>query len=108
MLNRWTPENPNTDVPRLQNGISGQDGMSSRWLFDASYLNIKNINLGYTIPEALTSKFGVSNLRAFVAFDNAFIFTKNEGMDPQRSFTGTADYTYPLFRTYTVGLNANF
>lgn len=108
ILNRWTPENPNTDVPRLQNGISGQDGMSSRWLFDASYLNIKNINLGYTIPDALISKFGVSNLRAFIALDNTFIFTKNEGMDPQRSFNGTADYTYPLFRTYTIGLNANF
>ncbi|SIT90897.1 SusC/RagA family TonB-linked outer membrane protein [Pontibacter indicus] len=108
LLNRWTPENPNTDVPRLQNAITNQDGYSSRWLFDASYLNIKNINFGYTLPASLISKVGVSNVRAFASVENALILTKNPGMDPQRTFNGTADFTYPVMRTYTIGLNANF
>ncbi|MBD1398001.1 TonB-dependent receptor [Pontibacter sp. JH31] len=108
ILNRWTPENTNTDVPRLQQGIASQDGASTRWLFDASYLNVKNINLGYTLPNTLTSRIGVNNMRAFVSVDNAKIFTKNEGMDPQRSFTGTSDFSYPVMRTFTLGLNGNF
>lgn len=108
MLNRWTPENTTSDVPRLQQGLATQDGISTRWLYDASYLNIKNINLGYTLPNTLTSRVGVNNMRAFVSVDNAKIFTKNEGMDPQRSFTGTSDFTYPVMRTFTLGLNANF
>ncbi|MEJ8757903.1 TonB-dependent receptor [Pontibacter sp. H259] len=108
LLNRWQKPGDVTDVPRLHNGIANQDGASSRWLFDASYLSIKNINFGYTLPSALTSKVNVNNVRAFVSVDNALTLTKNEGMDPQRSFAGTADYTYPVMRTYTVGINANF
>ncbi|NEM96705.1 SusC/RagA family TonB-linked outer membrane protein [Pontibacter burrus] len=108
ILKRWQKPGDITDVPRLQQGVTLQDGQSTRWLFDASYLNIKNINLGYTIPAALTSKLNVSNVRAFVSVDNAVILTKNEGMDPQRSFAGTSDFSYPVMRTYTIGLNANF
>jgi ribosomal protein L27 len=108
ILNRWQQKGDITDVPRLQNGVTKQDGASTRWLFDASYLTIKNINFGYTLPKSLTSKVNVNSMRAFITVDNALIITKNEGMDPQRSFNGTADYTYPAMRTYTVGLNANF
>ncbi|PRY10683.1 TonB-linked SusC/RagA family outer membrane protein [Pontibacter ummariensis] len=110
ILNRWqSEENPGDGkTPRLQNGISGQDGASTRWLFDASYLTVKNINIGYTLPKSLTGKLGGATLRVFGAVDNAVILTKNEGMDPQRSFNGTSDYTYPIYRTATVGLNANF
>lgn len=108
ILNRWQKPGDITDVPRLQNGVTNQDGQSTRWLYDASYLNIKNINLGYTLPSNLTSKLSISNVRAFISVDNAFIFTKNEGMDPQRSFAGTSDYSYPVMRTYTIGVNANF
>ncbi|MFD3001151.1 SusC/RagA family TonB-linked outer membrane protein [Pontibacter toksunensis] len=108
ILDRWQQPGDITNVPRLQTGVAGQDGASNRWLFDASYLTVKNINFGYTIPASLTNKIGVSSLRAFTAMDNALILTKNEGMDPQRSFDGTSDYTYPIFRTVTFGLNANF
>jgi TonB-linked SusC/RagA family outer membrane protein len=108
MLNRWQKPGDITDVPRLQRGITNNDAASTRWLFDASYLTVKNINLGYTLPKSLTGKVGVGTVRAFAAADNAFIFTKNEGMDPQRSFDGRSDYSYPIFRTFTLGLNANF
>jgi TonB-linked SusC/RagA family outer membrane protein len=108
ILNRWQKPGDITDVPRLQTNVTKQDGASTRWLFDRSYGAVKNINLGYTLSNNLANRFGIGNLRAFVSIDNALLFTANSGMDPQRSFNGTSDYSYPLFRTYTFGLNANF
>ncbi|WP_026236160.1 SusC/RagA family TonB-linked outer membrane protein [Pontibacter roseus] len=107
ILNRWTPENRNTDVPRVQNALATQNGISSRYLFDATWANVKNINLGYTLPTNLAGKVGLNSVRAFLAVDNAYLYTTEKGMDPQRSFTGTSDFTYPPFRTYTFGLNVN-
>jgi TonB-linked SusC/RagA family outer membrane protein len=108
ILNRWQKPGDITKVPRLQRGIANNDSPSSRWLYDASFLTVKNMNLGYTLPKTVTSKAGMHGLRAFVAADNAFIFTKNKGMDPQQAFNGRSDYAYPIFRTFTLGLNASF
>ena len=108
MRNRWQKPGDINEVPRLQRGITNNESPSTRYLFDASFLNIKNINLGYTLPKAVTGKVGMSGIRAFVAADNAFIFTKNKGMDPQQSFNGRSDFSYPIFRTFSLGLNANF
>jgi TonB-linked SusC/RagA family outer membrane protein len=107
MLRRWQNPGDITDVPRLQRGVANQDGLSTRFLYDASYLTLKNINLGYTIPKSLFSKYGISSFRAFVSVDNAITATKRLGMDPQRTFNGTSDFTYPIFRTFTFGLNVN-
>jgi TonB-linked SusC/RagA family outer membrane protein len=105
ILNRWTTPGQITDVPRIQNALATQSGQSSRFLFDASYLNIKNVTLGYTLPKNLTGKIGVNGLKVFANVDNAYLFTKEKGMDPQRAINGVSDYTYPIFRTFTVGLN---
>jgi TonB-linked SusC/RagA family outer membrane protein len=107
MLRRWQNPGDITDVPRLQRGVANQDGTSTRFLYDASYLTLKNINLGYTIPKSLVSKYGINSFRAFVSVDNAITATKRLGMDPQRTFNGTSDFTYPIFRTFTFGLNVN-
>lgn len=107
ILNAWKAPGDQTDVPRLQNNIPGAsapNSASSRFLFDASYLNIKNITLGYTFDKALVSRAGLSGLRLFANVDNAVIFTSRKGMDPQRAFTGTADYTYPTMRNFTFGV----
>ena len=107
MLRRWQKAGDVTDVPRLQRGITNQDGQSTRFLYDASYLTLKNVNLGYNIPKSVFSRFGISSFRAFVAVDNAITATKRLGMDPQRTFDGTSDFTYPIFRTFSFGLNVN-
>lgn len=107
ILNAWTEPGQVTDVPRLQNAIGAANAgnsASSRFLFDASYLNVKNITLGYNFDKLLISRMGLSGLRVFANVDNAAIFTKRKGMDPQRSFTGTADYTYPTMRNFTFGV----
>lgn len=107
ILDAWKAPGDITDVPRLQNNIASANAgnaASSRFLFDATYLNIKNITLGYNFDKAGISRFGLSGLRLFANVDNAAIFTKRRGMDPQRAFTGTADYTYPTMRNFTFGV----
>jgi hypothetical protein len=107
ILNRWQNPGDVTTVPRLQNAIAGQDGASSRWLVDGSWLNIKNITLGYQLPKAMANRLSLAGAQVFVNVDNAWLFTAKKGMDPQRVFTGTADATYTPFRTISAGFSVN-
>ncbi len=99
---RWQKPGDVTNVPRLQNATN-QDGASSRFLFDASYLNIKNITLGYNLSASAARKLHLKDLQFFVNVDNAMIFTAKKGGDPQQSFDGTVNAAYPPFRTFTIG-----
>lgn len=107
MLNRWQNPGDVTNIPRLQNAIAGQDGASSRWLVDGSYLNIKNITLSYSLPRAMANRMSLAGAQLFVNMDNAWLFTAKKGLDPQRSFAGTADASYTPFRTVSVGVSVN-
>jgi TonB-linked SusC/RagA family outer membrane protein len=95
-------------IPRVQNGNTNVNYTSSRFLTDASYLNIRNLTLGYTLPKSLSSKVGLSSLRIFGTADNLKIWSKRQGMDPQQAFTGLSDYTYAPVKTFTIGLNVTF
>lgn len=106
-LNRWQNPGDVTNVPRMQNAIAGQDGASTRWLMDGSYLNIKNITLSYNLPANLARRLYVGGLNIFANVDNAHLFTAKKGMDPQRSFAGTSDASYTPFRTINFGINVN-
>lgn len=106
ILDRWQKPGDVTTVPRLQNAISGQDGASTRWLFDGSYLNIKSISLSYSLPADAAEKLYLGGLDFFVNGDNLFLFSAHKGMDPQRSFAGTSDWSYTPYRTISVGINA--
>jgi hypothetical protein len=107
ILNRWQKPGDITNVPRLQNAIGGQDGASTRWLVDGSYFNFKNITLSYSLTGSLANRLHLNNAQIFASVDNAYLFTAKKGLDPQRAFSGTADATYPPFRTITFGLNVN-
>jgi TonB-linked SusC/RagA family outer membrane protein len=107
ILQRWQKPGDVTIVPRVQNAISGQDGASTRWLVDGSYLNIKNITLSYTLGKSFAEKIALNGLQIFFNVDNAYLFTAKKGMDPQRAFTGTSDATYTPFRTVSLGFTAN-
>ena len=105
-LDRWTPENPDTDVPRLnENNLSG--GYSSFWVQDNSYLRLKNLQLGYTLPESLTRKISAENIRIYANAQNLFVLTKFEGFDPERGIRQTG-VGYPLHRTITFGIGITF
>ncbi|TGE10507.1 SusC/RagA family TonB-linked outer membrane protein [Hymenobacter fodinae] len=116
VLNRWTPNNTNTDIPRaVFNDPNNNGRFSSRWIEDGSYVRLKNLTLGYTLPTALTSKARVGSLRVYVSGQNLLTWTDYSGYDPEVSadpFSSTSigrDFgVYPQSRTYTVGLNATF
>lgn len=104
---RWQQPGDVTTVPKLQNAVSNQEGQSSRFLFDGSYLNIKNVTLSYTFSRSLTNRMHIAGAKVFGNIDNIHLFTAKKGMDPQRAFTGTSDASYPPFRIFTVGVNVN-
>jgi hypothetical protein len=74
---------------------------------DGSYLNIKNVTLSYNLSGSLANRLHLNGASIFANVDNAYLFTAKKGMDPQRSFNGTADATYVPFRTITFGINVN-
>lgn len=77
----------------------------------ASYLRVKNITLGYTLPKELTQKAYINNARVYVSGDNLFMFSAAPGIDPSMSLTGGMDvdaYSYPVMRTISIGVNVTF
>ena len=80
-------------------------------LFNASYLNVKNLTLGYNLPEVLLQKYKISNLRLYVSADNLYMLTSHSGIDPRMSLVGGFDvgaYAYPSMRTISFGVNLDF
>ncbi|MBR5845460.1 MAG: TonB-dependent receptor [Rikenellaceae bacterium] len=105
----WSQKGEENNVPRWQYNDQYSASSSDRFLTSASYLNIQNAQLGYTIPAKLTKKFGVSMLRIYVAADNIWYWSKRQGLDPRQSFSGgsSAAYYAPV-RTISGGINIQF
>jgi hypothetical protein len=107
--NFWTPTNTGTDVPRWNYGDLNTGNTQTRFLTDASYLNLQNINLGYTLPKAFTQKFQVSSLRVYASAENVYYWSKRKGFDPRQSFSETANATrYSPMRTISGGITVTF
>lgn len=108
-INRWTPENPNTNVPRVVSNADYNNNYlnSSYWMQDASYLRLKNVQLGYTIPQSLVNKIKLSNIRVYANAQNLLTFTDFEGFDPERASTSTS-VAYPNVKVFSFGLQARF
>ena len=108
ILKSWTADN-NTNIPRLQFGDEYSVATSSRFLTDASYLSLNNINFGYTLPKMITKKVGIERLRFYVAADNIWVWSKRQGLDPRQSITGSATGSYyaPI-RTVSGGVTLTF
>lgn len=109
LLKSWTPENPNSSIPRFQFGDTYSASTSSRFLTNASYLGLQNINAGYTFPTFMTRKIGLEKLRVYVAADNIWYWSKRQGLDPRQSITGSVTNSYyaPI-RTISGGLTVTF
>ena len=109
LLNSWSADNTNSNIPRFQFQDTYSAGSSTRFLTDASFLNIDNINVGYTLPSRLTRKFAVQSMRFYVSADNVFYWSKRQGFDPRQSLSGASDATnYSPMRTVSGGVTIKF
>jgi len=109
VLDSWTPENKSNEIPRFMFGDTYSAGASTRFLTNASYLNIENINLGYTLPVQLTKEAHVNSIRIYVSAENVYYWSKRKGFDPRQSYSTTTNATYysPM-RTISGGITLNF
>lgn len=116
ILKAWTPENTNTDVPRLQYADQYTNTWSDRFLTDASYLSLQNITFGYTLPKEWTRKISVDRVRIYLACENVWFWSKRKGYDPRGLFATTqmADIGqvdgayYSPIRTISGGISLTF
>ena len=109
ILKAWTPDNPNTDVPKFQYNEQYTAASSDRFLTDASYLNFQNAQIGYTFPARITNKMHISRIRLFAACDNIWYVSRRVGLDPRQSFSGaTSNAMNSPVRTVSGGLNITF
>ena len=109
-LNAWRQPGDVTDVPRLENGSADLvRTQSTRFLTDASFWTLKNVNLGYSIDNSISEKIGVENVRISVTGENLFLMSKRTGLDPQYNLAGTpVGNDFSPSRIFSVGLNATF
>lgn len=103
----WTPDNTDAAFPRLTISEANNEKNSSYWVRDASYLRLKNIQVGYTIPSTLSERFGMDRFRLFVTGQNLFTMDDFwDGYDVEAP-VGRGD-EYPQVKVYNIGLNINF
>nr|MCR5519771.1 SusC/RagA family TonB-linked outer membrane protein [Bacteroidales bacterium] len=112
MLNRWTGEGTSNRIPRFVRGDSVNWQVSDLYVYDGSYARLKNLQIGYTLPEKLVKKAFASSLRLYVSAENLVTLTNYHGYDPEISSGGTSlgiDYgVYPQARTFLFGVNLKF
>ncbi|MCC5929456.1 MAG: TonB-dependent receptor [Cyclobacteriaceae bacterium] len=105
-INRWTPENPSEDLPRL-GGINNQL-VSDFYIEDMSFLRLRNIEIGYTIPKVFSERLMIQRARIFIGAQNLLTFTKVKNFDPERQRGINTERSAPLYKVYTAGINLKF
>lgn len=109
LLGAWTSENTGSDIPRFQYNDLYSAASSTRFLTNASYLNIENINFGYTLPASLLRKIDIETLRVYLACENVCYFSARKGFDPRQSYDELTNATrYSPIRTFSVGATVTF
>ncbi len=111
-LDRWTPTNTGASYPTLHASNAARNQVTSTFFtYNASYLRLKNIQLGYSLPEEFIQKFGASKFRVYFSADNLLTFTSSEfpdGFDPEIFGSSNSGTIYPPSKTFTFGLNVTF
>jgi TonB-linked SusC/RagA family outer membrane protein len=112
-MDRWTGPGTSDEVPRVTTAATANNVFSEFYVEDGSYLRLQKISLGYTIPQEITQKAYIQQLRIFVAVNNLFTLTKYMGYDPAASSgapigSGFDAGFYPAARTYWFGIGLNF
>ena len=109
VLKSWTPNNTSSDIPRFQYSDQYTTAASDRFLTSASYLNFQSVTLGYTLPQNLVKKVGLSNLRVYATGENLGFWSARKGLDPRYSFSGNESVNvYSPVRTIMGGIQVSF
>jgi len=116
-LNRWTPTNTDTDIPKAVTGRTRR--VSTRWIYDGSFARLKNLAIGYNLPAPLLERWKISKFRIYLSAQNILTLSKYEGYDPEVNYQSSGDTngnrnlgldygSYPNAKSYTLGLNIGF
>ncbi len=109
VLDRWTGEGTSNSVPRAIYSDPNQNVRhSNRFIEDGSYLRVKNLTLGYTLPKSISQKAYLSMARFYISCQNLLTLTKYSGFDPEVNVSGVDLSTYPVTRTLSMGVNVKF
>lgn len=115
LYNSWTPERPNATTPKASNksNFSNNTQSVSYYVEDGSFFRLRNLQLGYTFPQSLISKVGLSRARLYLQGTNLFTLTGYSGLDPDLNNGGDQAFgvdqgNYPLVRQFLVGVNIGF
>jgi len=109
ILKRWQRPGDVTNVPRMDAGRAVDfNAQSSRWLTDASFINIRSVTLAYELPQSLVSRLKLTNATFFVSGDNLAFMSKRKGINNQQAFSGVVSNAYPPARIITGGVTLNF
>ncbi|MEH0152647.1 TonB-dependent receptor [Limibacter armeniacum] len=114
LLYQWSEGNPTSDVPANRGGDhENYRGQTDYWLEDGTFVRLRNVTLGYTIPKKLTEKMGVSKFRVYLGAQNPLTFTKYTGYDPEVGNNGLSTRgidrgNYPVTASYRAGLQFDF
>ncbi|MFS4467949.1 SusC/RagA family TonB-linked outer membrane protein [Maribacter sp. 2210JD10-5] len=120
--NRWTPTNPSNTFSRalIDDGNIQNNRASSYFVEDGSYLRLRNLNIGYSLPSGVVDKLGINSLRIYSSIQNLFTITNYSGVDPEigqnTDINGNSSVTtrgidagaYPISKTFTLGFNLKF
>lgn len=105
-LDRWSESNPDGSMPRI--GSENNNSYSSFWMQDASYLRLKNLELGYTFRQSWLSKAAIENIRVYFTATNLFTITGLKHWDPEKYSSDARGDVHPGMRSYSFGINIQF
>ncbi len=113
-MNFWTPDNPSTSMTRISILDENRNSRISSWfVYEASFIRLKTLQIGYNVPEKIINRLNMDNLRVFVSSNNLYTLTRYPGYDPEISDDdplnmGIDEGNYPVPRSFTVGVNLKF
>jgi hypothetical protein len=105
-LDAWSPSNPDSDIPKLQStDINWEQRFSTYYVENVSYLKLRNVQLGYSLPRELSQRIKMERMRFYVTGQNLLTITSKNftGVDPE-----TPGFGYPIPASFTLGLNVSF
>ncbi|MCU0352296.1 MAG: TonB-dependent receptor [Cytophagales bacterium] len=115
-LNAWTPQNRNTNIPEARLFFNNGAQPSTRFIYDGSFMRLRTMTLGYTLPNAITRKIRIEKARIYLSGQNLLTFTRYQGWDPEVNADDIVNniaqgydfYSAPQARTFLLGVNLNF